>query len=93
MHTWTADVAELFAAETSTNWLSELLDFRLVTPHALLGLRVPASLSGLGFLHPQHEAALHYLQAMLPTVEDLPVGDDGDDPVLLSIAEALHAFP
>ena len=84
MHTWTADLAQV-----THEWLTELLDLPLVTPHALVGLHLPVSLGGLGFLHPQHEAALHYLQALLPTVEDLPLRDDETDPMLVPVAEAL----
>ena len=74
MRTWAADLAKDMRA-----WLAELLDLPLVTPHALLALQLPTSLGGLGSLHPQHEAALRFLQTTLPTVEELPVVDSGDD--------------
>ena len=85
MHTWSAQLA----ADTQA-WLSELLAMPLVTPQALIALRVPTSLGGLGFLHPQHEAALHYLQAMLPTVEETTSSRDGDDPVHVHMAECFE---
>ena len=84
MHKWTAELA----AATQT-WLSELLAMPLVALQALIALKVPTSLGGFGFLHPQHEAALHYLQAMLPTFEELPTRQEGEDPVRLHVAECL----
>ena len=85
MHEWAAELAR----DTQT-WLAQLLDIPVITPHALIALRVPTSLGGLGFLHPQHEAALHYLQAMLPTVEELPVMDDADNPIPRRMVECLE---
>ena len=83
-----AGAADL-ARDTQT-WLSELLNMPIATPQALLALRVPTSLGGLGFLHPQHEAALHYLQAMLPTVEELPICDEDENPLPRKMVECLE---
>ena len=44
---------------------------------------------GLGFLNPQHEAALHFLQAILPTVEELPHQEDEDNMATRHLAETL----
>ena len=84
MREWTATLA----IDTQT-WLAELLDLPLGTPHAQAITALPASLGGLGFLNPQHEAALHFLQAVLPHVEELPAGEDDDTAQTRDIAAAL----
>ena len=66
-----------------------LLDMPLQTPHAIIALSTPVSLGGLGFLNPQHEAALHFLQAVLPSVEELPLAEDDRNPVGQLIAKSL----
>ena len=85
MHTWTGELAR-----DMHTWLAELLALPLVTPHALLALRIPTSLGGLGFLRPQHEASLHFLQAMLPTVEELPVEDGDNDLITRRMVECFE---
>ena len=84
MHTWAAALeADL------RSWLASLLDMPLQTPHAIIGLSTPVSLGGLGFLNPQHEAALRFLQAVLPSVEELPIAEDDRNPVGQMIARCL----
>ena len=85
MHPWAATLGRDMLV-----WLSDLLQTPLITPQALAVIRVPASLGGLGFLLPQHEAALHFLQAMLPTAEELPVFEEGDDPIARQMATTLE---
>ena len=80
---WTATLA----IDTHT-WLAELLDLPLGTPNAQVITALPASLGGLGFLDPQHEAALQFLQAVLPNVEELPAGEDDDASQAKEIAAA-----
>ena len=52
-------------------------------------LHTPVWQGGLGFLCHRHEAALHFLQALLPTVEDRPLDADMEHPAARLIAEAL----
>ena len=60
------------------------------TPHAISILQTPVGQGGLGFLCQQHEAALHFLQASLPTVEERPLGDDMEHPFARPITDALE---
>ena len=59
-------------------WLTNVLELPLDTPAARSVLAVPVSRGGLGFLHPQHEAALHYLQAVMPLVGEWTSDEEGD---------------
>ena len=59
-------------------WLSTTLKLPLDTPAARSVLAVPVTCGGLGFLHPQHEAALHYLQAVMPLVGEWSSDEEGD---------------
>ena len=70
-------------------WLEGLLDLPLQHPQALHTLQTPVMQGGLGFLNPQHEAALHFLQACLPNVEELPQREDADDIATRQLAETL----
>ena len=85
MHDWAAHLWQ-----DTQEWLSQLTDLPLLTPHALAVLHSPVGYGGLGFLNPQHEAALHFLQAMLPLVEELPRAAEGENPVALQIAQAFE---
>ena len=74
-------VTHEWAAELDRNlveWLSRALDLPLDTPAARSVLRVPVALGGLGFLHPQHEAALHNLQALMPLAGEWSGDEEGD---------------
>ena len=70
-------------------WLASLLDVPLDSPHALIILQTPVGQGGLGFLNQQFEAALHLLQALLPSVEELPRLADDEHPSARLIAETL----
>ena len=66
MHEWTAHItADIH------DWLHVLVGITTATPHAQLVLHVPTAMGGLGIPHPQHEAALHFLQVSLPIVAEL----------------------
>ena len=60
------------------HWLTTMLELPLDTPAARSVLTVPVSRGGLGFLDPQHEAALHYLQAVMPLVGEWSSDEEGD---------------
>ena len=90
MHLWTAT---LVGHGHMLVWLSAMLETPLFTPHALAVLRVPPNFGGLGFLHPHHEVALHFLQAMLPTIEELPtVKKKKKNPVARQIANTMECL-
>ena len=72
-HCWAAEVDRDLIA-----WLSHVLELPLDSPAARSVLAVPTSAGGLGFLHPQHEAALHYLQAVMPLVGEWTSDEEGD---------------
>ena len=57
-------------------WLSAVTDLPLSTPAALSVLQIPVSRGGLGFLNPQYEGALHYLQAALPLAGEHATTDE-----------------
>ena len=59
-------------------WLSHTLELPLDMPAARSVLAVPTSAGGLGSFNPQHEAALHYLQAVMPLVGEWTSDEDGD---------------
>ena len=83
-HRWSAEIDR-----DIMTWLAHILDLPLDTPAARSVLAVPMSRGGLGFLHPQHEAALHYLQAVLPLVGEWSSDGDGDH-LHRNVAEALE---
>ena len=72
-HTWCAGIDREVIA-----WLSATLELPLDTPAARSVLAVPVTRGGLGFLNPQHKAALHYLQAVLPLAGEWSSDEDGD---------------
>ena len=70
IHEWAAQItADLH------DWLHVIVGLPPLTPQAHLFLHVPLAHGGLGIPHPQHEAALHFLQATLPIVAELPIAE------------------
>ena len=75
------DVFDAWAARIDHDiiaWLSATLELPLDTPPARSVLAVQVTRGGLGFLNPQHEAALHYLQAVMSLAGEWSSDDDGD---------------
>ena len=83
-HTWSAQIDQ-----DILQWLATVLELPLDTPAARSVLTVPVTRGGLGFLHPQHEAALHYLQAMMPLVGEWTSDAEGDA-LHQTVADALE---
>ena len=84
MHEWTARItADIH------DWLHVIVGLPAVTPQAQLIIHVPVARGGLGIPHPQHEAALHFLQVSLPIVAELPLADRERNPVW---THTQHAF-
>ena len=71
------------------DWLTVIADLPIRTPQAQLILHLPCTYGGLGIPHPQHEAALHFLQVSLPIVDELPEAERVDSVTYRGVQ---HAF-
>ena len=88
------DIFHRWAAEVDHDiimWLSHTLELQLDTPAARSILAVPTSAGGLGLLHPQHEAALRYLQAVMPLVGEW-ISDEEGNHLHRTVAETIEYF-
>ena len=85
MHEWTGHIAA-----DLRDWIAVIADLPIRTPQAQLILHLPCSNGGLGIPHPQHEAALHFLQVSLPIVEELPEAERAESVTFREVQEAFE---
>ena len=74
------------------DWIRIIVGLPMSGPHPLLALLAPIAQGGLGIPHPQQEAALHHLQVIWPTVEELAPAELERSPSFRGALEALAFF-